>query len=859
MADKQMQCLHQDRDKIVTNCDTTRNAVTFYFNQLHTALQQREKAVLNTVQKYTDIKLSTLDLHHQKLQEDHIAITRTIDLLEMLLQQNNSELDCSLLASSQMLEDELEVHQHSVLSVCDTLSQANFAAKFLSFSGDQVLSEPLKEAGVLNECQRIPDTNILSMQRVVVSEQEDPYLHVPSKFEDLQINGPQKEVRIDGRKKSQRVLNVSDMLEDDDVQYQIPRDFLGSPPGDQTVRSLADGLLTFLGSPPGDQTVRSLADGLLKNHLKVKEQPTPSGTAPTTIDCQPLDSEPVPPEPTPRKFPVPPPRRNLSKAPVPPPRTLPRTPTPGNQEEEEVGSSPPLLSPESGEDPEDVYNVPKSANMISIYDVPRPLVQGGTDVYAVPRQQDPHLEEDNTYVTPQNFLSPDIYGVPGPFSPEDLLPPPRPPKPNESGALETASSQEGHRDVPRPATSPRPKPRSTSSCRDYVNTKFDITARQSVPPVSPTNPSNEQSSPTPQTSNIDARSKPIPTPRPRSKRRSNTVIGTQLPPPPQSAPPVDRTSKPVFQWDGEPHSAGAAGKTLPPDMKVRVFRSTHKAPLTVLTNEQLGYPVSGEQVYPCGVCCSPITDLLVVTDVYNHCIRLVDPVTGRVIERIGKEGRSGGQFKEPSAVIMDSNEHIFVAELDNPRVQKFTSRGKYLLKFGQKAFWGNQLHDPYGLALSPDDRLYITDWEKGRVYVYQKDGRHVNTIGKDHAFLMFPAGLVFDKQGNLLVTDRGKHCVWVMTPEGRLLSRIGKFGTGEGELLLPHGIAVLQDNTIAVSESGNHRISIFAPNGKFIRSFGEKGSHPGMFHYPRHMCVDSKGQLIVADENNQRIQIFEVC
>lgn len=387
---------------------------------------------------------------------------------------------------------------------------------------------------------------------------------------------------------------------------------------------------------------------------------------------------------------------------------------------------------------------------------------------------------------------------------------------------------------------------------DYINTTVALPARRNAAP-SAHQPLGQQMS--------ESRPRPIPVPRPR---RSNTVARTstikEFPPPlavPQSAPPVE-IPKQKFQWNGTARSVEGEShmRTLPPDIKIgeKSRSSHHREPVAIISAQQLGR----EQVYPCGVCCSPVTGLLAMTDVFNHCVQLVDPTTGGVVERIGREGRSGGNFKEPSAVVIDSNDHIFVAELDNPRVQKFTSRGKYLLKFGQKAFWGSQLHDPYGLALSSDEKLYITDWEKGRILVYQKDGRHVSTIGKDHAFLKFPAGLVFDRQGNLLVTDRGKHCVWVMSPEGKPINRIGKLGTGDGELLLPHGIAVLDDGSIAVSESGNHRVSVFAPNGQFVCSFGRKGARPGMFHYPRHMCVDGKGHLIVADEHNQRIQIFDV-
>ena len=953
IAENQMQLLYQNRDAVVKNSDTATEEVNEFFRELRKSLDHREKAVLNTIRRYTDVKLSTLDLHHQKLQEDRVAIAGVVESLQKLLHANEGQLACSLLPAGSALEEELELHQNSVLSICDSLEEAKLAARFLAFSGNLVtLGESLREAGALNECQRIPDTNILSMQRVVVSETEDPYLLVPSRFEDLQTAGPREEVRIDGRKKSQRVMRMSDMVEDDNIQYQLPRDFIGSPsPGDAAPRSLAEGLFQ---SPSSSRKLK-----------KVRQQPSVNGrVSPTTIDCQPPGKR--SPESTPRRPPLPPHRAGEKSPPAPPPRktrkdhkrlTPPPLPPKSNEEENipaEDGPSDlydvPRLAMQENGTPQDTYDVPRhllqdhttggndtydvprhllqdhSTGGTDTYDVPRHLLQdhstGGTDTYDVPRHllQDHstggtdtydvprHLLQDHTtggtdtydvpqvvaedfYDVPRNLLispvlSPshsgyqqlhklqlhptggeedtDIYCVPKPTSPTEPLPPPRPPKPGSTSSASSTPmmssspstpvlSPSPHADdfplgvIPPRGPSPRPKPRTSSMTGfDYINT--------SIPPKALLTQKQQQSLAL--SSSTDIRSRPIPAPR---VRRSQTFKET--PTTPQSAPATTEKVKDKFKWNREPRLTEAERRlsTLPPDIKLGENRSRHCRPLTIFTADQLARPVNDDQVYPCGVCCSPVTGLLVVTDVFNHCLRLLDPTSGDIIERIGREGRSGGNFKEPSAVVMDSNEHIFVTELDNPRVQKFTSRGKYLLKFGQKAFWGSQLHDPYGLALSPnDDRLYITDWEKGRILVYHKDGRHAGTIGKDHAFLKFPAGLVFDKQGNLLVTDRGKHCVWVMSRDGKPISRIGKLGTGDGELLLPHGIAVLNDNSIAVSESGNHRVSIFAPNGQFIRSFGEKGDQPGMFHYPRHMCVDNKGHLVVADEHNQRIQIFDV-
>ena len=278
-------------------------------------------------------------------------------------------------------------------------------------------------------------------------------------------------------------------------------------------------------------------------------------------------------------------------------------------------------------------------------------------------------------------------------------------------------------------------------------------------------------------------------------------------------------------------------------------------PVTVISNDQLCSPGSGEQVYPCGICCTGNYDNLIITDTHNNCLRLVDYM-GEFLEKIGSEGKGGGQFMEPVAVAVSKDNFIFVAERENTRIQKFTSHGMYLLKFGQRALYGHQLSNPWGVAISPaDGNVYVSDWDKSRLYIYRPNGKYVRPIGKEGFInFKFPAGIAFDRDGRLLVADRGSHCVWLLTADGsQILKKIGS------EFLhFPYGVAAAFDGSIVVTESGNNCIFIFSANGEFIRCFGRSGSEPGMFNHPRHICINRKGQLIVADEMNQRLQIFEI-
>ena len=269
-----------------------------------------------------------------------------------------------------------------------------------------------------------------------------------------------------------------------------------------------------------------------------------------------------------------------------------------------------------------------------------------------------------------------------------------------------------------------------------------------------------------------------------------------------------------------------------------------------------------ESVHPCGLCIVA-NDSIVVSDIKNHCLRMIAS-NGKFIDRIGSEGKGSGNFEEPCGMCLDNKGNILVAQKQNPRIQRFTSAGKFLSKFGQKSLRGSNLSEPWALCVASNNNIYVSDWDKSCILIFQDNGRYFCTLGskKNGAgikeSLLLPGGNTFDSHGRLLVTDRGNHCVWLLQPDGTIIKRIGSKGHAPGELYYPYGIAVLPNRKIVVSESGNHRISVFSPSGDFEQCFGRKGGQPGYFDHPRHIALTSKGDLVVADELNERLQVFSL-
>ena len=267
-----------------------------------------------------------------------------------------------------------------------------------------------------------------------------------------------------------------------------------------------------------------------------------------------------------------------------------------------------------------------------------------------------------------------------------------------------------------------------------------------------------------------------------------------------------------------------------------------------------------EVVNPCGIC-SWENNSFIITDVRNHCLRIISS-SGKCVGDIGKEGKSFGQFEDPAALIVCDKKYLLVCQRENSRVQKLSSAGKFVKKFGQKSIRGTSLGEPWDLVAAPNGKIYVTDWDKSCIHVFNKNGDHIGVLGGDNSLLgeslRFPAGIAMNAEGELVVVDRGNHCLWLLRADGHILRRISSKGHSSGELYFPFGVAVHHNGLIVVSDSGNNRISVFSSSGKFLNCFGERGSEPGMFLFPRHICITSSGQLAVADELNHRLQLFDL-
>ena len=239
----------------------------------------------------------------------------------------------------------------------------------------------------------------------------------------------------------------------------------------------------------------------------------------------------------------------------------------------------------------------------------------------------------------------------------------------------------------------------------------------------------------------------------------------------------------------------------------------------------------------------------------------------RYLDTIGFNADQGGRgFHLPTDMVIRDDGVIFVVSRSNTvalnivGIQMVKIDHDYL---GQIGGYGRDMGDmigPTALALDADDNLYLADEVLQRVTVYSRDGDPRSTwgtVGDGDGEFDAPSGIVFDSDDNMLLVDHKNHRIQRFTKDGKFIEKWGSFGDGPGEFNLPWGIALDPDGNVCVADWRNDRIQRFTADGEFLAAYGSSGDGDGEFNRPSRVGIDSGGNMYVADWGNQRVQVLD--
>ncbi len=240
---------------------------------------------------------------------------------------------------------------------------------------------------------------------------------------------------------------------------------------------------------------------------------------------------------------------------------------------------------------------------------------------------------------------------------------------------------------------------------------------------------------------------------------------------------------------------------------------------------------------------------------YSHCV--------------GREANAGAGFRYPVDLSLTSSGVAYVLNGGSEfqpasRVTKCLlgdepGQEEYIVEFGTYGSDEGQLIDPTAIALDRDENVYVADEALNRIAVFDSEGNFLTqwgTLGGEEGELSRPWGLAFDLEESLWVVDSGNHRVQRFTKEGKFLSTWGSQGTGDCQFNMPWGITLDSEGDVYVADWYNGRVQKFGPQGQHLLTFGAPGSGQGELRRPSGVAVDEEGDVYVVDWKAHQVQAY---
>jgi len=180
---------------------------------------------------------------------------------------------------------------------------------------------------------------------------------------------------------------------------------------------------------------------------------------------------------------------------------------------------------------------------------------------------------------------------------------------------------------------------------------------------------------------------------------------------------------------------------------------------------------------------------------------------GTFITAWGSFGAGNGQFNQPWGIATDATGAVYVADVGNNRIQKFTASGTFVTKWGSAGTGDGQFSNPQDIDV--------------------------------------------DAAGFVYVTDTGNHRVEKFDSAGNFVTKWGSLGGGDNQFSRPQGLAVGPGGVVYVGDSDTGRIKKYDSSGNFLTKWGGAGTGPGQFDAPIWgLDTDASGNVYATAHNS---------
>jgi sugar lactone lactonase YvrE len=272
---------------------------------------------------------------------------------------------------------------------------------------------------------------------------------------------------------------------------------------------------------------------------------------------------------------------------------------------------------------------------------------------------------------------------------------------------------------------------------------------------------------------------------------------------------------------------------------------------------------NGQLKHPAGVA-SDAEGNIWVADMENNRLQKFDR-EGKYITKFGKEGKGKCELIRPKSVAIDSKGNIWVDDAGNYRVTEFNEAGECSTQFGEYGTKEGQLFDAESIAIDAKDNIWVADTYNHRLQEFSSEGKLIKVVqpasGKP-GHMQNPGSITIDPAGNIWIVDWLGNRVIEFNEEGSYLREFefkGE-GSGEGQFKHPDAISVDANGCVWIGDEGNDRVQVFTEAGEYITKFGSKGSGEEQFdfEYPMGILAEGGGEVWITDAHNNRMEKWTI-
>jgi sugar lactone lactonase YvrE len=150
-------------------------------------------------------------------------------------------------------------------------------------------------------------------------------------------------------------------------------------------------------------------------------------------------------------------------------------------------------------------------------------------------------------------------------------------------------------------------------------------------------------------------------------------------------------------------------------------------------------------------------DRLYAADMTGQNVVMFNRLTGQKLGVIGSVGDEHGQFRVPLGVATDRAGHVYVMDMMQCRLQKFSRDGEYISSMGNLGDYVGSFTRPKHIAVDGDGLIYVVDAAFQNVQLFDDQYRtlmHFGALGEFPGAMNLPAGVAVSDEGLDLFKDR---------------------------------------------------------------------------------------------------------